>query len=73
MRVAGLIVAAGRGTRLGAALPKQYQALGGGVVVTQVRVDAGKVGAREAGRCGRHGGGRDRNGQCDGKGGRAPC
>jgi 2-C-methyl-D-erythritol 4-phosphate cytidylyltransferase / 2-C-methyl-D-erythritol 2,4-cyclodiphosphate synthase len=28
MRVAGLIVAAGRGTRLGTALPKQYQALG---------------------------------------------
>ena len=33
MRVAGLIVAAGRGTRLGAALPKQYQALGGGSVL----------------------------------------
>jgi 2-C-methyl-D-erythritol 4-phosphate cytidylyltransferase / 2-C-methyl-D-erythritol 2,4-cyclodiphosphate synthase len=28
MKVAGLIVAAGRGTRLGAALPKQYQSLG---------------------------------------------
>jgi 2-C-methyl-D-erythritol 4-phosphate cytidylyltransferase / 2-C-methyl-D-erythritol 2,4-cyclodiphosphate synthase len=33
MRVAGLVVAAGRGTRLGAVLPKQYQALGRGSVL----------------------------------------
>jgi 2-C-methyl-D-erythritol 4-phosphate cytidylyltransferase / 2-C-methyl-D-erythritol 2,4-cyclodiphosphate synthase len=34
MRVAGLIVAAGRGTRLGAPLPKQYQPLGRGRVLS---------------------------------------
>ena len=33
MRTAGLIVAAGRGQRLGDAVPKQYLALGGGSVL----------------------------------------
>ena len=33
-RAAALIVAAGRGTRMGGELPKQYQVLGGEAVLT---------------------------------------
>ena len=35
MRIAAIIVAAGRGTRLGGAVPKQYQSLGGQMVLTR--------------------------------------